>query len=337
MVDEVNKLIGNILAERTEVSLPEIGTLWVERIPAQRISRKMMRPPHRRVTFRNETDAKRLATYITEVAKCDVAAADEIYARWKAQTMKDGVLTIEGIGVLRNKQFTMSEEFTARLNPQGTEPVRMHCQGGFDWVIGCGIAAIACGLFFGGYYLFDNRVEFFYAKEEVAVVAQEKQQDKAVSEEVTTDEVATANGVATSETASTSEPSEPCAGSATSETATATTPTEGTTPTATTTNAATQAPQEEQILLAGQGTVDEPAKRVPGRSYVVLGVFGTKANARRTLDAARGVHPDWNLGVYRLGNNLMVTAFESDKEDPCQLFKRAYQAEYTDMWIHQAR
>lgn len=81
MVDQVNLMIGNILAERGEVFLPEIGSLVVERKPAEKIARNTLKPPFRQVVFTKKEQGKRLATFITEAAKCDVAAADEIYLR----------------------------------------------------------------------------------------------------------------------------------------------------------------------------------------------------------------------------------------------------------------
>ncbi len=295
MVDQVNKLIGNILAERGEVALPEIGTLSVERHPAERLSRSMIKPPYRKVVFSSEIRGKRLATYIAEAARCEAAAAEEIYGRWLAQVYADEILTIEGIGTLKNKQFTLSAEFDRRLNPQGTASVKVRRPIGFDWVLWCGVAAIACGLCFGAYYLYDNHDEYFGAKpvEEVAKV--EKPVVTPVEKPVA-DSLATAQPVV-----------------------------------------AEPAPEKDDILLAGSGTVDAPAKRVSQRSYVVLGVFGSKTNAQRAVETAQKNHPDWRLGVYRLGENLLVSAFESDSEEPCQLFKRAHQAEYQDMWIHKAR
>lgn len=303
MVDQVNKLIGNILAERGEVALPEIGTLSVERHPAERLSRSMIKPPCRKVVFTPEIRGKRLAIYIAEAARCETAAAEEIYGRWLARVYADEVLTIEGIGTLKNKQFILSAEFDRRLNPQGTGPVKVHRPIGFDWVLWCGVVAIGCGLCFGAYYLYDNRDEYFGVNPVEPITKVEKMESVATTpvEEPVTDSLAT-------EPAVTEQP-------------VATEP----------------APEKEDILLSGSGTVDAPAKRVSQRSYVVLGVFGSKDNAQRAVEIAHKNHPDWHLGVYRLGENLLVSAFESDSEEPCRLFKRAHQAEYRDMWIHKAR
>lgn len=309
MVDQVNKLIGNILAERGEVALPEIGTLCVERIPSERLSRSTVKPPCRRVTCISEIRGKRLAAYIADAARCEAAAAEEIYGRWLARVYTDGVLTIEGIGVMKERQFVMAAEFERRLNPQGTDPVRIRRGAGADWVLWCGVAAIGCGLFFGAYYLYDNHAEIpeaTTAAEQVAEVghtaAEPLRGESAAADSVCV--VAKADSVAVT----TAEAPEPA-----------------------------PATDGDGVLLQGTGTVDAPAERVSQRSYVVLGVFGSRENAARALNTARKNHPDWSLGVYRLGDKLLVSAFESDKNEPCQLFKRAHRGEYEDMWVHKAR
>lgn len=66
-------------------------------------------------------------------------------------TLENGVLTIEGVGVLKLKHFTPDAAFDRRLNPQGREPVRIKPARKFDWALWIGIAAILVALSFGGY------------------------------------------------------------------------------------------------------------------------------------------------------------------------------------------
>ena len=52
------------------------------------------------------------------------------------------MLTIEGVGVLKFKNFTLAPAFDRLLNPQGHEPVRIKPARRLDWALWVGIAAI---------------------------------------------------------------------------------------------------------------------------------------------------------------------------------------------------
>ena len=51
MVNEINRLVGDLLAEGGEVFLPGVGSLYTERRGARRISRRSVLPPSRAVSF----------------------------------------------------------------------------------------------------------------------------------------------------------------------------------------------------------------------------------------------------------------------------------------------
>ncbi|MFR6634544.1 MAG: hypothetical protein ACLUQ6_06305 [Alistipes onderdonkii] len=60
------------------------------------------------------------------------------------------MLTIEGVGVLKFKNFTLAPAFDRLLNPQGHEPVRIKPARRLDWALWVGIAAIVIAAGFGG-------------------------------------------------------------------------------------------------------------------------------------------------------------------------------------------
>ena len=315
MVDQVNLMIGNILAERGEVFLPEIGSLVVERKPAEKIARNTLKPPFRQVVFTKKEQGKRLATFITEAAKCDVAAADEIYLRWLTQVYQaEGVMEIAGVGKLQNGLFRTDEQFLARLNPQGTAPVKLKRHASADWVIWCGVGAILCGLGFGGYYLTTNRDQFFPKTEVVQNVAVEKpvEVQQPAEQPLVPKSDSTAAAVIS--------PADSLLEQDAAQVVESQTPA-----------------QVVAIPAAAAGSIEAPAERVSKRNYVVLGVFGSKSNAERTITTALANHPDWKIGIYKWGRNLLVSAFESDDKDLCQEFQRVHQKEYTEMWVYTAR
>ena len=151
MVNEINRLVGDLLAEGGEVFLPGVGSLYTERRGARRISRRSVLPPSRAVSFTSQERGVSLVAEISGAVQCDAAEAQDVYDRWLARTLENGVLTIEGVGVLKLKHFTPDAAFDRRLNPQGREPVRIKPARKFDWALWIGIAAILVALGFGGY------------------------------------------------------------------------------------------------------------------------------------------------------------------------------------------
>ena len=151
MVNEINRLVGDLLAGGGEVFLPGVGSLYTERRGARRISRRSVVPPSRAVSFTSQERGVSLVAEISGAVQCDAAEAQDVYDRWLARTLENGVLTIEGVGVLKLKHFTPDAAFDRRLNPQGREPVRIKPARKFDWALWTGIAAILVALGFGGY------------------------------------------------------------------------------------------------------------------------------------------------------------------------------------------
>lgn len=73
-----------------------------------------------------------------------------VYDRWIARVHRADLLTVEGVGELKFKNFIPDEAFDLRLNPQGREPVRVRVQRRFDWPLWVGIAAIGIAAVYGG-------------------------------------------------------------------------------------------------------------------------------------------------------------------------------------------
>lgn len=78
------------------------------------------------------------------------AEAQAVYDRWIARVHRADLLTVEGVGELKFKNFIPDEAFDLRLNPQGREPVRVRVQRRFDWPLWVGIAAIGIAAVYGG-------------------------------------------------------------------------------------------------------------------------------------------------------------------------------------------
>ena len=355
MVDQVNRLAGNLLAAGGELYLPGVGSLCVRFRGARRLSARLVEPPSREVVFTSQqrgvslvdesarvlrdaapaetpcsdTDGTPVSSSASVVSSAPVAPqreqaqvasqARDIYDRWLSRTQQDGVLTIEGVGVLKFKNFTPDEAFDRRINPQGHTPVRIHRPRRFDGAMWIGIAAIVFVVAFTAYWWLGNR------RDAVA--------GRSASEPVT---LVAAAPAATEHSAAAEASADGVGADSVTDPAAA-----GTAPAAAGVESAAQnaAPVLRTEAPAGTDpTADgEPARLVSGRRYVVLGVFSTPENAARAAQLAREKEGSFRCGVYRFGAKFMVSPFESEDAGACTLFIRALARSVPGMWTYTAR
>ena len=156
MEEQIGRLVGNLLAGGGEIFLPGVGSLYTERQGARRLNRRTVLPPSRTVAF---TSQQRGVSLVDEIARVmreaggyenPEAEAQAVYDRWIARVHRVDLLTVEGVGELKFKNFIPDEAFDLRLNPQGREPVRVRVQRRFDWPLWVGIAAIGIAAVYGG-------------------------------------------------------------------------------------------------------------------------------------------------------------------------------------------
>ena len=161
MVGEVNKIIYNMLISGRGVRLPQIGTLYIERQGARRISEDRLLSPRNVVAFSSHDEAPSLVDEIVAIAGCQTSQAEDIYERWKSKTLVDGVLTIGGVGQLKGKSFQMEQPFNSAINPKGVKTlvVRRPKSRSNGWLYAvCGVCVIValciCGYLMWGDSLF---------------------------------------------------------------------------------------------------------------------------------------------------------------------------------------
>lgn len=121
MVEEVNKIIYNMLISGRGVFLPEVGTLFIERQGARKISGDRLLSPRNAVNFVTQEQAPSLVAEIASIAGCGEEQALDIYTRWLDKTRAGGTITIGGVGVLRDKSFSAESQFNAAINPEGVK------------------------------------------------------------------------------------------------------------------------------------------------------------------------------------------------------------------------
>lgn len=301
MVAEVNRLLMNLFAAGESVALPSVGTLVPVKRPARRISKRQVLPPLREIDFKSDLVGKTLAERLVVAAHCTQEQAEEIYGRWLGYTFKEGVLTLEGIGVLRNKSFKLDPAFDQRLNPQGRQPIALRVRRrGMDWAIWLGVVAVVAAVAIG-----------FYAYNEL------KGTVKMPWEKVRTTEVAVQTLPAEVETP-TPAPQEA---------------TPAPEPVATPAPAPAPAPKPAPVA---QPRTEGVQTLQSGHFYVVLGVFSTEENAQRATAKAVGEGLTATT-IYRFGQKFMVSPFTAADSESCAAFRRTQGSAYPDMWVYKAR
>ena len=327
MVDEVNRLVGNLLAGGSGVFLPGVGSLFVERRGARRLSKRTVLPPCRVVSFSSQQQGVSLVDELARTLHCDAAGAQDVYDRWLSRTREGDVLTMEGVGVLKLKHFTPDAAFDRRLNPQGHEPVRIKPARQFDWALWIGVAAIVIAAGFGGAeFLRTNSSDI----PEPGTAAEVAQTVPAADAGIPADSSATA-GVTDDGTATA------VAGTKAAETDVAGSSAAGAAGTAD--SAGDRADAKPAGLRPGSAArvSTEPASLVSGHRYVVLGVFSTPENAARAAADAEARDASVRCGVYRFGNKFMVSPFEAPDAEACTLFIRNYSDRFPGLWTYTAR
>ena len=169
MIEEVNKIIYNMLISGRGVFLPEIGTLYIERQAARKLADGRLLSPRNTVVFAEGTQAPSLVDEIVSIAGCGVEQAQDIYERWKTKTLAEGVLTIGGIGVLKGKSFSTDKTFHSAINPQGVKTLVVRKKSSNAWLYVVSAVAVVVALGFLAYLMWGDKFMGKQSAEKVVV------------------------------------------------------------------------------------------------------------------------------------------------------------------------
>lgn len=122
---EVDKLIFNALAQGRDVCLPGKGSLIVCRNGARKLSSRRMQSPHTDIIFSSEQRGQSVPDMIVSISGVTPERAADIYAQWLRTAERDGVLSVDGVGELREGKFITNEKFDDMANPEGKKTVDM--------------------------------------------------------------------------------------------------------------------------------------------------------------------------------------------------------------------
>ena len=318
MQDEVNKIVFNALADGREIWFPGVGSLVPEFRSAWRASARQLGRPSRRIAF-----LLSVIDLIARAGACDVAAAEDIYSRWLDKARVEDGISIPGVGELNHRYFRLDSQLDAVLNPLGHDPLPLKRRySRLPLYLGIALfctAAVGYGIWQYGEWM---RLPF--------VGDSEKQEVLPVAEVVSSVPARTGSGTpeATGGDAESgaidSEPvaeSRPVETSQDDEAAGVETLSEG----------ATGAGRAD-LDADYEAPVPEVARMIPGRTYVVWGVYSTEENARRAVAEARARLSDTNFRIYFFGKKWMVSVFESDSAAECRDFMRNAGAGLKEVW-----
>lgn len=150
MVNEVNKLIYNTLAEHNAVVLPRVGSLGVVRRMAKMEGNRVVAPTFA-VEFSSAEEGVSLCDVIASAANISSSEAEDIYLRWLDKVKESNTLTISGVGTLRDKSFVTDTELQKALNLADKTPIKIHSRSRKPYIA---IAAVVVALLGVGAYLF---------------------------------------------------------------------------------------------------------------------------------------------------------------------------------------
>ena len=294
MVSEVNKLIYNTLITSGGVLLPEVGTIFIERKSATALSKKRISAPRYELSFSSHRPATSIVDSIQLATNISEKEALDIYGRWLDKVRIDGVVTIEGVGVLRNKSFVADSTLLSQLNPSNSAVIEVVTKKNrvalYFAPILLMIVAIIAGVKYFAQPSCNNQTNDVAAEvTESGVVSQPEQNVAPVIEEknLISEDIEVVEPVV---------------------------------------DKATQEPEPEVI--------DDWRENSDIRHWTVIGSYSTEDNANRAIANLEKQHPHLKFSSFKLGSMYAVSPFGSTDRETCEEFVSNYRDDFKQIWIH---
>ncbi len=314
MRTQVDRILFNTLARRDSVALPGVGSLLVERQPAQRTSARQMNPPRTLIHYTGEERGIALPHLIAAAGGCSEEEAREIYTRWLEKTREGEVLVIGGVGTIAERRFTIDPQLDKALNPLGKKPLtlRPRC-----WINPLLAIVVLASLAVTGTLLYLSReplLRSIHRKETVhteAICLTEPAQPTECLQPTLPDDSLEVN-------TPTETLVEPLA--------------EGVT------NEQLATPSAAEAATAGtEMPHQEITRTTPGQTYVVAGIYSTEENARRAAGEIATDYPELTPHIYLYGAKWMVSLHEDASAEACQAFITQYTPQINGLWPYTKR
>lgn len=322
MVNQVNNIIFNLIVSGRGVWLPDIAALRTVRRPAQPgTSSRTVLPPRLTVEFTSHREGVSLVEEIARVASIDETAARDIYDRWIEKCLVDGILTIDGIGVLRGKSFVADNALTELLNADAGGEIKVVKRRRSHRLPVIVSAVLLLAAAAGALYwllcrdMTNAQSDDTGSVEQPAAVVQPAAADaeepvagpSAAEPQQAQTEEASIDGVQTS--ASDAEPDRAAA-------------------------AETEAAAAESDTAV---TETKPAAESDIRYRVIIGSYSTRSNAERAVADARKRVPGLRCEIRPLGRLFAVAAFGAPTREECEEFIREHRSDFPQAWTNPAK
>ena len=349
MVEQVNNLIFNLLISGRGVFLPGVGSLFTRFNAARLLPGRKIERGVREVIYPPQERGVSIVEAIAEAAACDRAEAADIYDRWLARTLAGDVLTVGGVGVLRDGRFMPEPAMDRLLNPGEKAPVVFRRASHRLKTAAFAVAVVclaAAGYF--GYMRCPERCGLAgQCLSAVSATAPEGSASASADEPGLSASSGTDGEPAPAETGSFSggdslsvgvpqpatDPVDSAASAALSDGAVilADSGPEEKTTSQTAAENPTSTPQHT-AAPERDAAVREPMHMVAGRTYLVLGVYSTPENARRSLRETAAKNPDVVPEVYFFGEKFMVSIGTYPSREEAAQAIRAYGGRFKGVW-----
>ena len=302
-MNSISTLLFRELASRHSVVLPGIGTLGVTRHAAELKNRRQLVAPCYVITFTRQElpGVSTLPELIARTEEESLQAAQERYRTWLESAQENGKqLQIEGVGCLKSGFFTPDPKLEKRLNPLGTDSVKLRPRSNQKvlWIT-IPVVLLLCA---AGYYGYN------YYQTKGTLRPQMAQTSHPITHTATlpTDTVATSGSSVVSDT----------------------TVTEKTIPITDSSATATHATPP---------VTQNPSLSAANPYHVVGGVYSTEANADKAI--AKLVEADPTLRPAKVpfrGSKILVSLFSSSdyRETVRMRTKLAKQLHSDELWIY---
>ena len=316
MVNEVNKLIFNVLVDGYALYIPNLGTISLERTAALKGRANRLEAPSFRPLFSTESKGESLSNIIASSASISGDEAEDITRRWLAKVRTDGRVAIDGVGEIKNGTFTPSEQLTKYLQLTN-KPIELpKVKKGSRLPVIILVVLLICALAVGGYLL------YIYGTNP------------------TPNDTSNISATAESETSTTTNESEIVTPAETADDAEAKTQEESSAaketvePNDDSNNKQSSANPEDKIEDQESQTATDDWRLGSVRHYVIFGSYSTRHNANVAIRQITRKNPAAQCKILTLGRMYAIAVYGSYNRRDCEVFKRRYRTLYKNAWIH---
>ena len=305
MVNEVNKIVYNTLLSQGGVYLPDVGTIYVTRIPAAKTSRNSISAPSLTLELSPNMLSASIINAIVNTAQVDTTLAEDIYRRWLEKVSNDGNISIYEVCSIHKQHIVIDPRFSDKLNPNLNKEMTIsrHSHTGRNVSIILTLLSVALG---AAYYLYNNILGHTTSEdihiEMLSAVVEDNNLDE--TEDITTENQDIISDCIIDTTAENEEIIEE---------------------------------QGSTCDIVESTPADDWRQRDDIRHWVVVGSYSTEENVARAIANLEAHNPDIKFDIFELGSMYAIAAFGSSEYADCKLFKDEHIKQFAQAWIHTPR